>query len=634
MSDSLLQQIQSPSDLKELTMEELYLLSDQVRQRIIDVMAANGGHLGSNLGTVELSIALHRVFSSPKDKLIWDVSHQTYTHKILTGRDQAFPSIRKSNGLCGFSEPRESAHDHFNAGHAGTALSLALGCARARDLSGGDEHLISIVGDATFTCGMSLEALNNLSRDLKRFVVILNDNEMSISKNVGAMTRILSSLLNNPTTNLINQEIQTLLSKIPGYGDLLVEKERRFSESLKNMVSPSAFFEHFGLSYVGPIDGHNLQQMITVLEQVQDSPMPIIIHCLTKKGNGIPYALKDKVTWHGPKPFDPSTGKFLPANSTRPTFPKVFGRQMLEMAEKDPKLVVVTPAMLAGSQLEAFKERYPKRCFDVGIAESHCVTFCGGLAHGKKVHVMCSIYATFLQRALDNLFHDVCLQPDLPVVFCIDRAGLSSADGSTHHGIFDIAFLNEMPEMIICQPRNGHVLKELMNRCFEWNRPTAIRYPNKTTDEFDRVLEKRTPGKGEILAEGQEVLLIGLGHMNDTALEVRDLLADEGVSATVFDPVFIKPLDEESLHDLVQAHQYIVTIEEHAVRGGLGQIINQFLIEHGYKNIDVLNLGIPDQFIGHGSYDDLIRDLGLHPHQIAERIKERFALEASVLTGA
>ncbi len=630
MNDSLLKKIHSPEDLKNLTELELNQLAAEARARIIEVMSVNGGHLGSNLGSVELTIALHKVFESPQDKFIWDVSHQTYTHKLLTGRQEKFHQIRQFKGLCGFCHPKESPHDHFYAGHAGTALSLALGVAKNRDLTKRQEYVIPIIGDATLTCGMSLEALNNISRSLQRFIVILNDNEMSISENVGAITHILSRILSNPLTNKLHQEIDSLVSKIPSYGTSLAKQGHRITESLKNLVSPAAFFEHYGLSYIGPIDGHDIQKMIDVFEGLKDSQWPVIVHVLTKKGQGMDEAIKNPVSYHGARPFSIDTGKFLPVVSAKPTFPKIFGAHMLKLAERDPSLVCVTPAMSAGSCLDDFMKKFPDRCIDVGIAESHAITFAGGIAYGKKMKVVASIYATFLQRAFDNLFHDVCLQ-ELPVVFAIDRAGISGPDGSTHHGIYDISFLNAMPNMIISQPRNGHVLKELLESSFHWGRPAAIRYPNMATEDSDAPIQQRQLGQGEILSEGEDLLIISLGHMNNTALQVRDRLLPMGIKATIMDPVFIKPLDSELLYRLLMNHTKIVTLEEHSVTAGMGAIINNFLMQNGFNHVQVLNLGVPETFLDQGSHADLINEIGLTPDKITQRITHHFSLQKSSL---
>ncbi len=622
----ILPDIESPRDIKALKLSELNQLAEEIRQRIIEVLAVNGGHLGSNLGGVELTIALHKVFNSPTDKFIWDVSHQTYVHKMVTGRNKRLPEIRQFKGLCGFGNPKESSHDHFYAGHAGTALSLALGVAKNRDLAKRDEYVIPIIGDATLTCGMAYEALNNLPKDLKRFIVVLNDNAMSISANVGAITHILSRFLCNPTTNWLHQEINQLVLKIPSMGPILSKQGQKITDSVKNLVSPAAFFQHFGISYIGPIDGHDLKKLIDVFEGLKNSQWPVIVHVLTKKGLGLDEAIKNPVSYHGAKPYDPDTGKFLPTPSLKPTFPKVFGSHLLKMAENDPSLVAVTPAMSAGSCLDELMKKFPDRCIDVGIAESHSVTFSGGLAYGKKMKIVCSIYATFLQRAFDNLFHDVCLQ-ELPVLFAIDRGGISGPDGSTHHGIYDISFLNAMPNMIITQPRNGHVLRELMESAFSWGRPAAIRYPNMSTENADEPLKPRPIGKGEILAEGNEFLIVSLGHMNNAAMKVREILIQEGLNPTIVDPIFVKPLDHELLCNLLLTHNKIITIEEHSVVSGLGSILNNFLMSHGYSNVQVLNFGIPETFVEQGSHGELMKELGLTPEAIAQKIKLHFNLK-------
>lgn len=633
MSNQLLPFIKSPEDLKIFSNAQLGQLAAEIRQRIIETLSINGGHLASNLGSVELTIALHKVFDSPQDKFIWDVSHQTYPHKILTGRNDRFHTIRKHKGLCGFSHPKESPHDHFLAGHAGTALSLALGVAKNRDLTKRREHVIPIIGDATLTCGMSLEALNNVHRDLKRFILILNDNAMSISQNVGAITRILSRLLSNPTTNKLYHDLDNIVSKIPSYGTMLAKQGHKITESLKNLVSPAAFFEQYGLSYIGPVDGHDIKKLVDTFEALKNSEWPVVVHVLTNKGQGMEEAIKNPVSYHGAKPFDVGTGKFLPMVSVKPTFPKVFGTHLLKMAESDPSLVAITPAMSAGSMLDGFMKKFPDRCLDVGIAEGHAVTFSGGLAYGSKMKVVASLYSTFLQRAFDNLFHDVCLQ-ELPVVFAIDRAGLAGPDGSTHNGIYDISFLNAMPNMVISQPRNGHLLKELLESSFSWGRPAAIRYPNLATEEPEEAIAYRELGKGEVLAEGEDILLIALGHMTYTAMQVRERLIKAGINATVLDPIFVKPLDADLLRKLLLNHQRIVTIEEHSLVSGLGSIINNFLMTNGYSNVQVANFGIPEIFVEQGSHAELIDELGLTPEKIYRSLALQFRLSEAALAHA
>lgn len=626
---SLLKKVLSPYDLRQFSPTELTQLAYEIRQKIIEVMAKNGGHLASNLGSVELTLALHYVFSSPADKFIFDVSHQTYTHKLITGRnDVRFDKIRKSKGLSGFAHPKESIHDHFFAGHAGTALSLGLGMAKGRDLTGGEEHIIPIIGDATLTCGLSLEALNNISRDLSRFIVILNDNAMSISHNVGGITNILSRLLNNPRASRWAHELEDLLSKIPTYGNSLARQGQKIAESIKNLVSSAPFFEHFGLSYIGPIDGHDIKKLIALFETIKELPMPLIVHLYTKKGHGLKQAENDPITFHGVRPFDPKTCEFLPKPAAGPSFPKVLGKHLVTMGEKDPSLVVVTPAMSLGSCLDPFMDKFKERSFDVGIAEGHAVTFAAGLAKSKK-RVLCSIYATFLQRALDNLFHDVCLQ-GLPVVFAIDRAGIASSDGATHHGIYDISFLKSMPNMVICQPRDGDMLKELLESAFAWNLPVAIRYPNMETVESNKPLKYRELGKGEVIIEGDDLLIIALGHMVFYAQLLREKLKEAGIEATIVDPIFVKPLDKELLGKLLLKHQRIVTIEEHALIGGLGAEVNSFLIAHGFNHVQVHNVGIPEAFFDQGSYEDLLEQMFMSQEQVLRQILSQFTFAERV----
>ncbi len=613
-------------NLSELTLAELEALAEELRKRIIEVLSINGGHLSSNLGIVELTIALHRVFNSPIDKFIFDVSHQSYPHKLLTGRNEKFDSIRKYKGLCGFCHPKESEHDHFFAGHAGTALSLALGMAKTRDLESEDHYVLPILGDASLTCGLTLEAMNNVPKNLKRFIAILNDNAMSISQNVGNIKNVLSRFLSNPLSNKIYQEIQSLLSKVPIYGSRLQKLSQKMTESMKNLVSPATFFEEFNFSYVGPIDGHDIGKMIETLESLKNETRPILLHVLTVKGKGMPIAIANPTPYHGAKPFDLCSGKFLPSPSPKPTFPKIFGRHILKLADKDPNLVCITPAMPAGSCLEEFMQRYPERCLDVGIAEGHAVTFAGGIAKGGKKRVVVSIYATFLQRALDNLFHDVCMQ-ELPVVFALDRSFISGPDGSTHHGIYDISFLNAMPNMIIAQPRDGHVLKELLESCFDWGRPVAIRYPNLETEETENPIQKRILGKGQMLTEGKDILIIALGHTCQTALKVREILLQSNISATIVDPVFVKPLDVELLSSLLSTHRFVATIEEHSLNGGMGMIINHVQIQKSIRDAEVLNFAVPDMWVQFGSNTELMRELGLDAESIARRLLEEFFVD-------
>ncbi len=575
-------------DLSTLSTGALRELAADLRRRIIEVMSVNGGHLSSNLGIVELTIALHRVFSSPRDKFIFDVSHQAYPHKLLTGRDAKFDQIRKYKGLCGFTHPQESPHDHFFAGHAGTALSLALGVAKTRSLRGSSEHILPILGDASLSCGLTLEALNNVPRQTPRFLAILNDNAMSIAKNVGHIKDILERL-----------------------------DTGRFSKG------SSSFFEDFGFSYRGPVDGHDLDALIETLESLKNLDYPVLLHVITVKGKGMPIAVANPTPYHGVRPFDLCSGKFLPSASTRPTFPKIFGKHLLAMAQKDPSLICITPATSTGSCLDELMEQLPGQCIDVGIAEGHAVSFAGGLALGGTTKVVACIYATFIQRALDNVFQDVCMQ-GLPVVFALDRSFLSGPDGSTHHGIYDLSFLNAMPHMVIAQPRDGHVLKELLESSFSWKKPCAIRYPNLETEEPIQPLVFRPIGRAELLSTGKQILLIGLGHMCQTAFLVKKILASYGVDAAIADPIFVKPLDEQFFHEIIPHYPYVATLEEHALHGGFGMIFNHFLMTHRYGTTRVLNFGIPDAWVQFGSHGELIQELSLDAPSIARRILEEW----------
>ncbi len=612
-----LSRIARPQDIKGLSYPELDELAEEIRQRILEVLSVHGGHLSSNLGIVELTIALHKTFDSPKDRFIFDVSHQTYPHKLLTGRNSLFPKLRQYKGLCGFAHPKESEHDHFFSGHAGTAFSLALGVAKSRDLQKKRHHVLPILGDASLTCGLTLEALNNVPKDLRQFIAILNDNAMSISQNVGNIKHILSRLLSNPTSNRVYGEIQKILG--PKWGKL----SQKMTESLKNLVSPATFFEEFGLSYVGPVDGHNIKQLVETLEALKTSPRPVLLHVMTIKGKGMPMAIANPTPYHGVKPFDLCSGKFIPSINPKPSFPKIFGRHLLEMAKNDPSIVCITPAMPAGSCLDEFMQTYPDRCLDVGIAEGHAVTYAGGIGYSRAMKVFACIYATFFQRALDNLFQDVCMQ-EIPVVFGLDRSFLSGPDGSTHHGIYDISFLNAMPNMIIAQPRNGQVLKELLQSSHSWGKPAAIRYPNLETEESKDPLAFRSPGSAELLKEGRDVLLIALGHTCSTAFQVREILLGMGIEAAVLDPVFIKPLDADLLLQLFPYYSLAATIEEHSLQGGMGMIINDFLIKKKLRHIHMLNFGIPDIWVQFGSNQSLVQELGLDAESIAKRIAQEY----------
>ncbi len=595
-----LDKIEHPKDIKGLSPEELPLLCQEVRTRIIDVLSSKGGHLASNIGSVEIIVALHKVFSSPEDKFIFDTSHQTYPHKILTGRNDQFHTIRSYQGLCGFASPDESPHDHFFAGHAGTALSLALGLASARDLQETKEYIVPVLGDAAFSCGLTLEALNNLPRHLRRFIIMLNDNDMFISESTGNINQFLRDYVKQNKNSLEAILGRLLPTKIP-----------------RSQIS---FFEHFGLKYIGAIDGHNVNELVQALEHAKTIDGPVVIHAVTKKGYGMEKATEAPTLYHGVGCFDVETGDLHKKASSTQTFPQIFGEYLKEMGKEDEHLVVITPAMPHGACLTPFMEAFPSRSFDVGIAEGHAVTFGAGLAYQNRTRVVVSIYATFLQRALDNLFQDVCLQ-EIPMILALDRGGFSPSDGSTHHGVFDIGFLKSMPNQVIVQPRNGDVLRDLMYSAFSYQKVVAIRYPNQSTPHTPAYTPKHRPlGRGEVLRKGKDIVLIALGHLCDTAMEVASSLAKLGIEATVVDPIFVKPLDHELMFQLTLDHHHFVTIEEHAVTSGLGSVVSSFITQNGFSHVQLQMLGIPDRFIEHGDYQSLLKEVGLTPKQITEEI--------------
>ncbi|KPK32887.1 MAG: 1-deoxy-D-xylulose-5-phosphate synthase [Chlamydiae bacterium SM23_39] len=635
MNKSILKNIKDPKDLKNLSLKDLEYLSSEIRNRIIRVLSNNGGHLSSNLGIVELTIALHKTFDSPNDKFIFDTSHQTYPHKIITGRNEIFDSLRKFKGISGFSNPLESPHDIILSGHSGAALSTSLGIAKARDFYLENFYVITIIGDGSLTCGLTLEGLNNNFEKLKNFIVILNDNKMAISKNVGNIKNILSRIINSPTANKIYLDFQNFLSKIPKCGSLFANQGKKIKESIKNIFSSAIFFEQFGFSYVGPIDGHNIKKLINTFSKLKNIEKPVIIHVITDKGKGL--SIDNPPIYHGVSPFNINNGKFY-FSSSKNTFPQIFGNFLTYLAEKDPTIFALTPAMLKGSNLIEFKKRFPNRCFDVGIAEGHCITFSGGLSSikkskffkDKKIKVVTVIYSTFLQRAFDNVFHDICIQNN-PLILAIDRAGLSGPDGTTHHGIYDIGFLSSMPNMTIVQPRNGDLLKELLLSSFSWNIPISIRYPNIKTEITKTKIEKRKYNKGEILCTGKDILIIAVGHLYKKAFQVNAILKNYNMKATIVDPIFIKPLDKNLFYNLLKKHKYVVTIEEHSITSGFASIFNSFFTKlsldktFSFSN-KILNLGIPNRFILHGQNEDLLKNIGLDAETIAKKIVKTFEL--------
>ncbi len=598
-----LQSIHSPADVKRLTTAQMAELAQEIREFLIKTLSKTGGHLGPNLGVVELTLALHAVFNTPEDKILFDVSHQAYIHKILTGRCAQFDTIRQPGGLNGFMLRTESEHDCYGAGHAGTALSAALGMAVARDMAGGHEHVVAVAGDAAFTNGISFEALNNIAEQTQRLIVVLNDNEWSIDRNVGAISRYLHRIVTNERYQHLHDRATRLIERFGG--KTAVKVVRRAEEAAKGMLWPSIMFEEFGLEYFGPIDGHNIPLLVETFKFLKTVERPVLLHVLTQKGRGFQPALDGQKKFHGLGPYDPETGK--KAASGLPTYSEVFANTLADLASNDPRIVAITAAMPNGTGLDLFRARHPKRYFDVGIAEEHAVIFAAGMAT-RGYRPVCAIYSTFLQRAFDPIVHDVCLQK-LPVLFCMDRAGLSGDDGPTHHGLFDIGYLRSVPDMVLMAPKDENELGDMMKTAFELPGPSAIRYPRGAVAGVARREPQTLPvGKAEVLAAGSnaatDVAILGLGPMTTLAQELGTRLERGGYSAAVINPRFVKPIDREMLADYAQRVAAFVTFEDHVKMGGFGSAVVEALEEMGSR-VPVVRIGWPDQFIEHGKVDQL-----------------------------
>jgi len=602
----LLESIHSPADLKRLNYAQMAELAEEIREFLIQTLSKTGGHLGPNLGVVELTLALHTVFNTPDDKVLFDVSHQAYIHKILTGRLDRMETIRQPGGLNGFMLRTESEHDCFGAGHAGTALSAALGMAVARDLAGGKEHVIAVAGDAAFTNGITFEALNNIAVQTKRMIIVLNDNEWSIDRNVGAIARYFHKIVTNEHYKSLHDSAKRIVEKIGG--KTAVEVARRAEEAAKSMLWPSILFEEFGLQYYGPIDGHNLPLLVETFKFLKAENHPVLLHVLTQKGRGFQPALDLQKKFHGLGPFDPETGETKLAGL--PTFAEVFAKTLVKLADKDERIVAITAAMPSGTGLDLFRPYHPKRYFDVGIAEEHAVVFAAGMAT-RGLRPVCAIYSTFLQRAVDCIIHDVALQK-LPVLFCMDRAGLSGDDGPTHHGLFDIAYLRGIPELVLMAPKDEDELADMIATALELPGPSAIRYP-RGVGPGTMLKPEPQPipvGKAEVLKDGSDVAILGLGPMTGLALELAERLEREGYSAAVINPRFVKPIDREMLAVYAERVAAFVTFEDHVRMGGFGSAVIEALEELG-SLVPVVRIGWPDQFIEHGKVDELRAKYGL-----------------------
>ncbi len=631
---SLLAQIQSPDDVKKLTLEELPQLAQEIRERVIATTSKNGGHVGPNLGVVELTIGLHRVFNTPEDRFCFDVSHQGYIHKLLTGRnDERFDYIRTSDGYSGFLTRAESEHDAFGAGHAGTALSAALGMAVARDKRGTAEHVVALCGDAAFTCGITMEALNNVAGSTKRLIIILNDNKWSIAKNVGSLPRYFNELITTPIYNRLNDDIESLLQKIPG-GESIIKFGTKWKQETKDFFVSSSLFEKFGIRYIGPIDGHDQKQVEHYLEFAKNAEQPVLLHILTEKGRGYNVAIENPERFHGASPFDVKTGKGVPsASGTPPKYQDVMGETLVKLAHADKKVVGITAAMPSGTGLNILEKELPNQFFDVGIAEEHAVLFAAGMAT-SGYHPICAIYSTFLQRAYDQIIHDVALQK-LPVLFCMDRAGLSPNDGATHHGLFDLSYLRCVPGIVVMAPANEDELADMMATGLAYQGAAFIRYPRGKAvgvpiKEKPEAIEV---GKAQRLQSGSDIDIWAIGAMVADAEKLARCLSENGIEAGVVNARFVKPLDTVLLAESAQSSRLIVTMEDHVITGGLGSAVMEALQAADLHSCPVERIGWPDAFIEHGSSVNKLRDEnGLSPQAILERVIAKFAKVAALQT--
>ncbi|WP_337610394.1 1-deoxy-D-xylulose-5-phosphate synthase [Mitsuokella jalaludinii] len=621
---ALLNRIEKPEDVKALTVRELEQLASELRHFIIDTVSQNGGHLAPNLGTVELTLALYSVFSFPGDKLVWDVGHQAYTHKILTGRRDAFKTLRKKGGITGFPNRSESVYDAFGVGHASTSISAALGMALARDARGEKNQVIAVIGDGALTGGESFEALNNAGDLGTKLIVILNDNEMSIDANVGAMSEYLSRIRIAPQYARAKRDMGSLLMSIPHIGDKVYKTASHLKDGVRSVLVPGSLFEEMGFHYIGPIDGHNIGLLEEVLASAKEMEGPVLIHIHTVKGKGYKPAEQAPDKFHGVGCFDPSTGKSAKKAGCAPSYTSVFSKALIELAKDRPNILAITAAMPSGTGLKAFGQAYPKRFFDVGIAEEHAMTLAAGMA-AAGMHPVIALYSTFAQRAYDQLIHDVCLQ-NLPVTLCLDRAGLVGEDGPTHHGVFDLSYLRQMPNMCVMAPKDEEELRHMLATAIAIEGPAAVRYPRGAglgvplTDS----LETLPVGKAEVLQEAGDIAFLAVGTMVEKAKEAAAILKEEGIEAAVVNMRFIKPLDTERIDEMARTKRLLITVEENVLAGGFGSAVAEYLADHGIE-VPLLRFGIPDRFIEQGTRRELLSLIGLQPDEMAERIRERLS---------
>ena len=624
--NNLLDQINTPDDIKKLTIPELTSLAKQLREFIINNVSVTGGHLAPSLGVVELTLALHYLFETPKDKIVWDVGHQAYVHKILTGRKERFSTIRQYKGISGFPKIEESEHDHFGTGHASTSISSTLGMAYARDLAGEKHHCISVIGDGALSGGMALEGLNNAGSSGKDIIVILNDNEMSISKNVGALSSYLTTLITMQSYNRLKRDIWELTGKLSTLGRKIRNIVGRIDEGMKSILIPGLLFERLGFRYFGPIDGHNILRLLRVLRVVKTLKGPMLVHVITTKGKGYKPAEENAPKFHGLGAFDKTTGESVKKSEIL-SYNKVFGNTMSEIARENDKIVAITAAMALGTGLVSFAEEHPGRFFDVGIAEGHAVTFAAGLA-SQGFRPVAAIYSSFLQRAYDSVIHDVALQK-LPVILALDRAGLVGDDGPTHHGVFDLSYLRVVPNLIVMAPKDERELRNMVYTASKYKEgPVAIRYPrgNGIGVPLDEPMRELEIGKSEVVAAGKDILLLGIGTMVNHALKAREILSKENIQAEVINARFVKPLDKDLLQQKFKKFPIIVTIEDNAIQGGFGSAVIELMIESTSKKATIYRLGIPDEFIEQGTPAELYEQVGLDAKGIAGFVSEKYNL--------
>lgn len=617
----MLEKIQKPNDIKKIPADQLPALAEEIREFIIESLSKTGGHLASNLGVVELTIAMHRVFDLPKDKLIWDVGHQSYTHKILTGRKDGFETLRREGGISGFPKRSESDCDVFDTGHSSTSISAGVGYVRARELKKENYSVVSIIGDGALTGGMAYEALNNAASLKSNFIIVLNDNEMSITENVGGMSSYLSGLRTASAYTDFKMDVTKALNRIPSIGPGMVDAMRKTKSSIKQIIIPGMLFEDMGLTYLGPVDGHNIPQLIKIFQEAKRFEGPILVHVLTQKGRGYEPAMRHPARFHGAGPFDVKTG--LPVGKSNPTYTDVFSTVMRKMGDRRKDVAAVTAAMMTGVGLKRFSNMFPDRCFDVGIAEEHAVTFAAALSLGGITPVV-AIYSSFLQRAYDQIMHDVCMQ-NLHVVFAIDRAGLVGYDGETHHGIFDLSYLGSMPNMTILAPKNLWELSDMIKFAVDYDGPIAVRYPRG--EAYTGLKEFRAPiclGKSEVIHEGSRVALLAVGSMVKMAEEVQKQLKERmDMDAALVNARFVKPIDEELLRSFADTYELVVTLEENVKDGGFGERVLAFAEEEDLP-FGVEIIALPDRFIPHGSVSYQMKQVGFTPEDICGRIEEYY----------